>query len=84
MGTKWIGPEKPRQGGDWLGGADMHERERVRLLQEANMAAEHGDLELAGRFREYAEGHRTDRDRIQRDEERRVMNRRFRFGRRHY
>jgi len=84
MGAKWIGPEKPRQGGDWLGGAQMHERERVRLLQEANMAEEHGDLELAMRFREYAELHRQNRDRNQREEERRAMNRSLRFGRRRY
>jgi hypothetical protein len=76
MGTKWIGPEKPRSGGDWLGGALMHERARVRLLQEANMAEEHGDPQLAQQFRKFAEGHRQERDRAQRDEERRNVNRR--------
>jgi hypothetical protein len=84
MGAKWIKSERPRSGSDWLGNASVSEQNRISCLRAAQIAEDKGELELAGRMREYAAQHRRDRDRIQREEEHRAMNRSLRFGRRRY
>jgi hypothetical protein len=83
MSAKWIQAERP-QHGDWLGGALMCEQGRVRCLQEADGAERRGEFGLAKQLRDNADVYRRDRDRIQREEERRAMNRSLRFGRRRY
>lgn len=68
--------EKPRGGGPWLGNAITYERHRISALEAARLAEDRGDSKAAAEMRNYAEGWRRDRDRVQRREENAVMNRR--------
>lgn len=75
--------ERPRGDGPWLGNARTYERQRRLVLDEALGEEERGNQNLADELRSYAEGWRRDRDRVQRQEENAVMNRRA-DRRRHY
>jgi hypothetical protein len=76
--------ERPTAGGAWLGNAAVSERNRVNCLEHADQAEARGDHEAAKSFRAYAETHRADRDRIQRDELRRSLNRSMALRRRYH
>ena len=75
--------ERPLKGGRWLGNAKVSERNRVVCLEHADAAEARGDSAAAARFREFAAAHRADRDRTQRDELRRSLNRSMALRRRY-
>jgi hypothetical protein len=76
--------EKPKAGGTWLGNAAVSERNRVSCLEHADEAEGRGDTEAAERFRAWAASHAADRDRIQRLELRRSLNRSMALRRRYH
>lgn len=76
--------ERPKAGGAWLGNAAVSERNRVSCLEHADEAASRGDEAAAERFRAFAASHRADRDRIQRLELRRSLNRSMALRRRYH
>ena len=75
--------ERPLKGGRWLGNAEVSERNRVLCLEHADEAEARGDEAAAARFRESANVHRADRDRTQRLELRRSLNRSMALRRRY-
>jgi len=75
--------ERPARGGAWLGNAEVSERNRVLCLEHADEAEARGDEAAAARFRESANVHRADRDRTQRLELRRSLNRSLALRRRY-
>jgi hypothetical protein len=75
--------ERPARGGAWLGNAEVSERNRVVCLEHADEAEARGDREAAERFRAHAAVHRADRDRTQRLELRRSLNRSMALRRRY-
>ena len=77
------GAERPSSGGDWLGNARTFERHRRSALEAVLGAEKRGDEKAAAEMRTYAEGWRRERDRVQRQEENRVMNRRAHSRRMH-
>jgi hypothetical protein len=76
--------ESPKAGGAWLGNAAVSERNRVSCLEHADEAEARGDAEAAERLRSFAATHRADRDRIQRLELRRQLNRSMALRRRYH
>jgi hypothetical protein len=76
--------ERPRAGGAWLGNAAVSERNRVGCLEQADAAEARGDAGAAERLRALAASHRADRDRIQRLELRRALNRSLALRRRYH
>ena len=78
-----ISPRFWQSGGAWLGNAAVSERNRVTCLEHADEAEGRGDAGAAERFRAFAAHHQADRDRTQRLELRRRLNRSMAL-RRHY
>ena len=60
-----IAEERPKQGGSWLGNSSVYERQRVKALEEAQIADEAGDAPRAAWWRERADRWRIERDREQ-------------------
>lgn len=71
--------EKPKSG-EWSFNAQTAENSRVQCLEEAERLEAAGKPKEAAEMRRHAEMCRRDRDAIQREYERLILNRRIRRG----
>lgn len=76
--------EKPAGGGEWMGNALVYERSRVESMTIVEKLERGGFHEEAAEWRERAAQATRERDRAQREEERRAMNRSLASRRRYY